>query len=85
MSDRYGPEHRAVRAAWAPAVERGEVTCARCGHPIAPAAAWDLGHVDGGRPDEYQGPEHRRCNRGAGARTANRRRRRHPLPLSERW
>jgi hypothetical protein len=39
--------------------------CARCGLPIVPGTPWDLGHVDGSGKTMYQGPEHRKCNRGA--------------------
>ena len=62
----YGPEHRAERQRWAPAVERGEVDCHNpvCIEPtrrIAPGTPWDLGHT----PDRtaWRGPEHARCNR----------------------
>lgn len=61
-AERYGPEHRRRRRAAARDVAAGIVLCARCGKPIHPDEAWDLGHVDG-RPDEWAGPEHRRCNR----------------------
>jgi hypothetical protein len=46
--------------------------CRRCGLPIDPDEPWDLGHIvakaDGGTvtPDNLA-PEHRRCNRSAGA------------------
>lgn len=63
---RYGRAHRALRARWAPAVATGRVTCARegCGRLIAPNEEWDLGHVPGGGPRDYRGPEHAACNRG---------------------
>ena len=41
----------------------GGVLCARCGDEIAPQDHWDLGHLDGGGPREYSGPEHAACNR----------------------
>lgn len=31
-------------------------------------ARWELGHVDGGGPSEWSGPEHFACNRTAGGR-----------------
>lgn len=62
----YGGVHQALRKRWAHLVESGQVCCARCGLPIAPGSSWDLGHVDGDR-SRYAGPEHRRCNRHAGA------------------
>jgi|SRR5829696_5832504 len=62
-SRRYGQVHKTVRKRWRLRVEAGGVACVRCGEPIKPGTPWDLGHVDGGRPGEYAGPEHRRCNR----------------------
>lgn len=69
----YGPAHQRARKTWAPLVARGGVVCARyiCGREIVPGQPWDVGHVDAGSSG---GPEHRLCNRQAGARTANRRR-----------
>ena len=64
-SRRCGHLHKTVRNRWRLKVEAGGVACARCGEPIEPGTAWDLGHVDGGRPGEYAGPEHRKCNRAA--------------------
>lgn len=90
MAERYGAAHRRLRAAWAPIVKRGEAVCVRigdtgCGRPIRPGQRWDLGHMPGGAPDEYAGPQHMACNRAAGARTANARRRRVALTTSEDW
>lgn len=62
----YGVAHRKLRAKWRPLVEAGGVTCARCGQPIQPRDAWDLGHIDGSNRTMYQGPEHAHCNRRAG-------------------
>ena len=76
---RYGAEHRKLRAWWKPKVEAGHVTCWRCKKPIAPDAAWDLGHYDGARRDEYAGPEHRgQCNRATATHLAAQRQR--PTP-----
>lgn len=70
-NSRYGRAHRRLRQSWAPQVRTGTVDCARCGEPILPGEAWDLGHADDGH--SYQGPEHAgRCNRAAGARNAGR-------------
>jgi hypothetical protein len=60
---RYGHRHRRLRATLRPLVEAGPVRCAKCGKPIRPGEAWDLGHVDGDDPFTYTGPEHARCNR----------------------
>jgi hypothetical protein len=62
----YGEAHKAMRARYARLVEAGQAICARCRRPIFPGEPWDLGHVDGDR-SRYAGPEHRRCNRHAGA------------------
>jgi len=62
----YGWAHQKLRNRWVPYVARGEVDCARCGQTIWPGEAWDLGHVDGDK-SRYAGPEHRSCNRVAGA------------------
>jgi hypothetical protein len=67
----YGAQHQALRKEWAPLVATGQVTCPRCGWPISPSQAWDLGHDDHDRT-VYRGPEHQRCNRAAGARKGNR-------------
>lgn len=69
----YGPEHRRERRRWAGQVALGNVACARCGRLIEPGTPWDLGHDDHDRT-RYQGPEHARCNRLAGAKVGGRRR-----------
>lgn len=55
----YGSRHQAERKAWQRKIDRGGVTCRRCGKPIPPRqpAAWDLGHP------EPKAPECRACNR----------------------
>lgn len=58
----YGVRHQRLREQWCPKVEAGLVNCARCGEPIQPGEAWDLGHDDVDRT-RYTGPEHERCNR----------------------
>lgn len=81
----YGAKHQQERERWRPKVESGHVTCWRCGHPINPGQRWDLGHHDHDRT-RYQGPEHARCNRAAGARKGNAGRRRKPSgPTTLRW
>ena len=65
---------RQARAAWTPALATGRVICPRCRQPITPTQAWDLGHTTdlalGGDPASTV-PEHRSCNRAAGARLGN--------------
>jgi len=63
----YGRRHRQLRAAMEKQVATGLVKCARCGEPIAPGSAWDLGHDDNDRR-RYTGPEHRYCNRATAGR-----------------
>lgn len=62
----YGRDHKAERDRWAPKVDAGLVDCARCGDPLEPGRPWDLGHTDD--RSAWTGPEHRTCNRVAGAR-----------------
>lgn len=78
LAGEYGHEHRQERQRWKPIVDAGLAICQRpiCLHPtrrIHPGEPWDLGHTDD--RTGYTGPEHRRCNRAAGARTANAQRR----------
>jgi hypothetical protein len=80
----YGWVHQQVRARWAPLVARGEVVCARCGRAIALGTPWDMGHSDFDR-SVYSGPEHRRCNRSAGARKATALRRRRAQTQQTMW
>jgi hypothetical protein len=58
------------------------VVCARCGRPIAPGSAWDLGHDDHDC-SVYTGPEHARCNRGAPSRKRHRAKTNAPVPLDD--
>jgi hypothetical protein len=62
----YGFCHQQLRARLAPQVATGDVDCARCGLPILPAEARDLGHDDHDR-SRWSGPEHQRCNRATSA------------------
>ena len=59
----YGYLHKRLRERLKPFVEAGLARCARCGEPIEPGTPFDLGHVDGSGKTQYQGVEHRRCNR----------------------
>jgi hypothetical protein len=61
----YGWRHQKLRESWSRVVASGGAVCAWCGLPIVPGEPWDLGHVDGSERTMYQGPEHRKCNRGA--------------------
>jgi hypothetical protein len=67
----YGGPHQAIRRALLP-YAWGQ-PCPRCGRPMLPGQALDLGHTDDRAG--YQGMEHARCNRRAGARLGNARRR----------
>lgn len=60
----YGHVHQTLRKAWSGKVHAGGVLCARCGRLIRPGEFWDLDHVDGDK-SRYNGPAHRKCNRGA--------------------
>lgn len=73
----YGHKHQRERRRWVPIVKAGEAYCWRCGGPILPDSEWDLGHDDDDR-SVYRGPEHPKCNRAAGARKGNSRRRGRP-------
>jgi hypothetical protein len=61
----YGSTHMMLRERYAALVASGLADCARCGRPIEPGSAWDLGHTDDRSGDT--GAEHRYCNRVAGA------------------
>jgi hypothetical protein len=58
MAAKYGYRHQQLRKRWKLQVERGNVSCARCGRLIDPSHEWDLGHLDDD-PTLYAGPEHR--------------------------
>ena len=84
----YGSSHARERKRLAVIVASGGGVCSRCGLPISPGMAWDLDHTDD--RSGYAGPSHRSCNRSAGARKANRKRRRASviraaLVTSRRW
>jgi len=66
----YGWSHQKLRRRWAPQVAQGVVPCAKCGRLIHPGEWWDLGHSED--RTIYTGPEHRTCNRSAGAVKGNR-------------
>ncbi|HEV2778835.1 MAG TPA: hypothetical protein VGX25_05485 [Actinophytocola sp.] len=69
----YGWSHQQERERWRPEVEAGRVDCWRCAERIHTWQPWDLGHDDDDPTKRtYKGPEHRRCNRAAGARKAER-------------
>ena len=62
------------RQAWVPIVAAGHVQCWRCRKYIGPGDLWDLGHridVSAGGTDDDTAPEHRACNRAAGARVTH--------------
>lgn len=67
----YGSAHQRTRRTMAATFTPGQ-PCARCGKPIHSLDDADLGHDDHDRT-RYRGMEHVKCNRGAGARTANKR------------
>jgi hypothetical protein len=80
----YGAKHKRLRKWWAPKVRAGKVDCARCGKPIAPGEPWDLGHDDFDR-SVYNGPEHRRCNRGTLPRMLAKARGEQTMTASREW
>ena len=67
----YAGAHKSIRRALAPAAYGRP--CPRCGLPMLPGQPLDLGHTDDRAG--YQGMEHARCNRSAGAKLGNERRR----------
>jgi hypothetical protein len=71
MTGRYGGQHQAVRRAMLPYAVGSP--CARCGRVIGSGQLVDLDHADDGVT--YLGWSHPHCNRAAGARLGNARRR----------
>lgn len=72
----YDYRHQQLRKQVEPVVAAGRAKCWRCGLPIHPTQAWDLGHDDHDRR-RYNGPEHRHaadCPEGGNRATAGRRR-----------
>lgn len=69
--------HQKRRKRWADRLRNeGPYPCQRCGRPVYADDAWDLGHPDGadlvlGGDGEGSAPEHRACNRSAGATLGN--------------
>lgn len=67
----YGYDHQRLRRALLP--EAYGKPCPRCGKPMLPGQSLDLDHTDD--RTGYNGMAHADCNRAAGARKANARRR----------
>lgn len=61
----YTKDYRRVRRLWVDAVDKGWVSCARCGAPIVPGSGFDLDHLPIGG---HLHPSHQHCNRAAGGR-----------------
>jgi len=59
----YGAAHQNSRAAWAPQVATGTVTCWRCQTLIKAGRPWVLGHRDDRSLPSH--PEHLHCNQRA--------------------
>jgi len=67
----YDTQHQHERQAWTPIVNAGQAQCRRCGQPITPGTAWDLGHPDTENPAP-KAPEHAyACNRAAAGRSSH--------------
>lgn len=79
----YGYSHQALRRALLP--QAYGQPCPKCGQPMLEGEDLDLGHTED--RTAYTGIEHASCNRRAGARKANRRRRgrRRITPFKSRW
>ena len=73
----YNHQHQTERAAWAPLVATGTITCngpQGCGQPIQPGQPWDLGHTRDaalGGTNAPKVPQHATCNRKAGGKLAH--------------
>ena len=74
----YSGPHQAIRRALLP--DAYGRPCPRCGLPMLPGQALDLDHTDDRAG--YLGMSHARCNRQAGARLGNQRRRRERTPMT---
>jgi hypothetical protein len=61
VSSSHTYAHRKLRKQWKVIVERGDASCARCQHPIAPDAPFDLDHNED--RTGYIGVSHASCNR----------------------
>jgi hypothetical protein len=73
----YAGPHQAIRRVLLP--DAYGKPCPRCGLPMLPGQDLDLGHTDDRAA--YSGMEHARCNRQAGARLGNARRRERSRPM----
>jgi hypothetical protein len=73
----YAGPHQAIRRVLRP--DAYGKPCPRCGLPMLPGQDLDLGHTDDRAA--YSGMEHARCNRQAGARLGNARRRERSRPM----
>ena len=69
----YGAPHQRLRERWALLVDRGEVTCGRCGYLIPAGCPWDLSHP-GDDKTMAPVPWHSRCNRSYAVTVTKRRR-----------
>jgi hypothetical protein len=73
----YAGPHQSIRRALLP--DAYGKPCPRCGLPMLPGQDLDLGHTDDRAA--YSGIEHARCNRQAGGRLGNARRRERSAPM----
>ncbi len=77
MGKGRGWQHQQRRKRWAAHLrDVGPVACAKCGGLVAHGDDWDLGHANGndavlGGDGTDSAPEHRTCNRSAGATLGN--------------
>lgn len=62
-NQRYGYMHRRLRAHYKLLLAQGQTfTCGKCNLPVTAKSVWHLGHVEGGGPRDYSGPQHASCN-----------------------
>lgn len=85
-----GGYHIAAAKVRAAANADPNTTCQRCGQlGRGPRDPWDAGHLRDGDPTSPLGPEHRSCNRSAGATLGNAKRRARrqaqPAPTDTSW